>query len=314
MNFGTVLITGCGGDIGLSLARIVREVGIAERLIGCDTLSNHGGLAFFDACELVPRADEPGYFAAIEKLISDHNIDLMIPMSESEIHQMHGAGRLEKIAGVPVLAANPLAVEIGLDKYATYKKLAANGLPAPWTRIVSEDPPASLPCIIKPRRGQGSKGVRLVETQDEVDVLTRERANDVWQELLLPEEEEHTCGVFRSSAGETRFVVLRRQLKTGFTVAARVVDPAPFTDVLHNVADALSLRGAINVQLRVTATGPKIFEINPRFSSTVGFRHKIGFQDFIWSLQDKCGAAIAPYDPPKIGTRVFRVPDEIVRV
>ena len=66
-----------------------------------------------------------------------------------------------------------------------------------------------------------------METQDEVDVLTRERANDVWQELLLPEEEEHTCGVFRSSAGETRFVVLRRQLKTGFTVAARVVDPAP---------------------------------------------------------------------------------------
>jgi len=314
LNFGTVLITGCGGDIGLTLARIVREVGVAERLIGCDIDSDHGGPAFFDACELVPRADEAGYFAAIERIISNYNIDLIIPMSEAEIHQLHCAGRLEEVAGVPVLAANPLAVKIGLDKYATFERFAANGIPVPWTKIVGEDPPVSLPCILKPRRGQGSKGICLVGTPEEVDVLTRERANDLWQELLLPEEAEHTCGVFRSSKGETRIVVLHRQLKTGTTVAARVVDPSPFKNLLHDVADELSLRGAINVQLRVTAAGPRIFEINPRFSSTVGFRHKIGFQDFIWSLQDKCGADIAPYNPPKIGTRIFRVPEEVVRV
>ena len=29
-----------------------------------------------------------------------------------------------------------------------------------------------------------------------------------------------------------------------------------------------------------------VFEINPRFSSTVGMRHKVGFSDLIWSIQE----------------------------
>ena len=58
------------------------------------------------------------------------------------------------------------------------------------------------------------------------------------------------------------------------------------------VTNTLDLRGSINIQLRFTSEGPRIFEINPRFSSTIYFRHAVGFQDLIWSVNDALGLPI----------------------
>ena len=35
-----------------------------------------------------------------------------------------------------------------------------------------------------------------------------------------------------------------------------------------------------------------IFEINPRFSSTAFMRHKLGFMDVIWSIEEFYGNSI----------------------
>jgi carbamoyl-phosphate synthase large subunit len=54
-----------------------------------------------------------------------------------------------------------------------------------------------------------------------------------------------------------------------------------------------------------------VFEINPRFSSTVVFRHKLGFTDLVWSLQEQVLNLSTSYVPTRpIGTRVYRVFDE----
>jgi carbamoyl-phosphate synthase large subunit len=48
----------------------------------------------------------------------------------------------------------------------------------------------------------------------------------------------------------------------------------------------------MNVQLRLTAAGPRVFEINPRFSSTALMRHRIGFSDVLWSLDEAAGRPV----------------------
>lgn len=312
MIYDTMLITGCAGDIALALARIARESDAARRLIGCDIHADHAGPAFFDACELVPRADDVAYLEALECIVKTHGVDVIVPMSEAELGVLLAAGHLGTFAGVPVLVANRLAVETGLDKYATFNGLARHGLAVPWTRIVGEAPPLTLPCILKRRRGQGSKDLRLVKTEAEVEIANQTRVGDLWQELLLPEDQEYTCGLYRSRAGETRIIALRRRLHGGLTGAAVVTDSAPFSTLLHGIADALQLNGSINVQLRLTADGPKVFEINPRFSSTVRFRDKLGFRDLIWSLLDSRGIAIGDYRAPTPGIRMYRCADEVI--
>ncbi|MBR1174234.1 ATP-grasp domain-containing protein [Bradyrhizobium sp. KB893862 SZCCT0404] len=312
MIYETTLITGCAGDIALALARIARDAGAVHRLIGCDIHADHAGPAFFDVCELVPRANDVAYLETLDRIVKTYRVDVIVPMSEAEITVLLAGGHLGAFAGVPVLTANRLAVETGLDKYATFNRLAAHKLGVPWTCIVGEAQPLALPCILKRRRGQGGKDLRLINTDEEVEIATRTRPGDLWQELLLPEDQEYTCGLYRSRTGETRTIVLRRRLQGGLTGAAVVVDSAPFSPLLHGIADALDLNGSINVQLRLTANGPKVFEINPRFSSTVGFRHRLGFHDFIWSLLDSRELAIGAYRAPSPGIRMYRCADEVI--
>ena len=61
------------------------------------------------------------------------------------------------------------------------------------------------------------------------------------------------------------------------------------------IADKINLSGSINIQLRKKGERVAIFEINPRFSSTVKFRHMMGFEDVIWSIQDKLEMSIDTY-------------------
>jgi len=48
----------------------------------------------------------------------------------------------------------------------------------------------------------------------------------------------------------------------------------------------------MNVQLRLTDKGPRVFEINPRFSSTVLMRHRLGYCDVLWAMDEVEGRAV----------------------
>jgi carbamoyl-phosphate synthase large subunit len=310
--FDTMLITGCGGDIALALARIARQCGAVRRLIGCDIHDDHPGGAFYDTLAHAPRADDPTYLEGLKTIVAANRVDVIVPMSEAEMTTLLSADALAELGGVPVIMANRVAVATGLDKLATIDMLARNGVPAPWTTIVGSAPPASVPCILKLRRGQGSKGLRRVEMADDVERLCRERPGALWQELLLPDDQEYTCGLYRSRNGEIRTLIFRRKLQGGHTVSGEVVASAAIGALLERIAVVLDLSGSVNVQLRLTAEGPRVFEINPRFSGTVGFRHKMGFRDFVWSLLERKGLAIEAYCPPRPGTRFYRGANEII--
>ena len=58
------------------------------------------------------------------------------------------------------------------------------------------------------------------------------------------------------------------------------------------VAQGLGLRGSMNIQLRLTDKGPRIFEINPRISSTVLMRHRLGYTDVLWALDEVEGRSV----------------------
>lgn len=54
-----------------------------------------------------------------------------------------------------------------------------------------------------------------------------------------------------------------------------------------DIADKLNLNGSINIQFKIHNSQIKIFDINPRLSSTVKMRDMIGFQDCLWWIKDK---------------------------
>jgi carbamoyl-phosphate synthase large subunit len=223
---------------------------------------------------------------------------------EAEIGRLAKEG-ITEIAGVPVLFASAEAVSVGLDKLATARFLESHSLPFPWTDLAGERNPRQLPCILKPRVGNGGRDVLQVGDRELARRYREVRPHDVWQELLLPDDQEYTCGVYRSLRGEVRVVTIRRIWRYGKTVAGEVIENPEIERYVTLIAERLGLQGSINVQLRLTEHGPIAFEINPRFSGTVVFRHLLGFQDFLWSLQEARGFGVDPFTRVPSGTQFF---------
>lgn len=304
MLFDTLMFTGASGDIAVALAQLARSEGIARRLIGIDVRPDPAVSSIYDTLETITSASDPTYQEMLSRLIAKYQPNLLIPVSEAELARLASDKMLQHAHGVPVLAVNPRAVEIGLDKFETAKHLERNGILMPWTRVVGVEDPAALPCIFKPRRGQGSKGLTIA-SEVNVEELSLRSGEYIWQQLLPEDDQEYTCGLYASKAGEIRTISFRRTLQGGLTDYAELVEIDVIDTVLKQVASALKLRGAINVQLRLDAGQPFIFEINPRFSSTVAFRHRAGFRDFLWSLQEAAGAPLEEYRPAR-GPLVFK--------
>ena len=304
--YNAILVTGCGGDIGTGLARILRKEGLARTLVGSDIRPDNAGTFVFDICDILPRVNDPRYFEEAERLIKKYTIDVVIPMSEAEIRLWYRSGYTETFAGIPVVIPNSEVFDVAIDKVATAEFLKSLGLLYPWTMLVADGTPRELPCIVK-SRGTGDKGGVEIVDEFSVAYFTAKRPGNIWQEYL--DGEEYTAGVYGCLDGEIRTIVMKRKLSggmTGYTMGGEVVDEPEITRILTELAKALSLKGSINVQLRLTKRGPVVFEINPRFSSTVVFRHKLGFKDLVWSLEEKKRLPASPYLPPKTGTKIYK--------
>lgn len=284
---------------------------MSNRVIGCDINEEHGGSVFFDVFEIVERADSKYYIESLLNICKKYSVDLIIPTSEPELRFFLNEDIVGSLDGTPVLGVNKKALTIGFDKGLTSDFLKSSGLSYPWTILVSKGMPKEFPCIIKGRYGAGSREIVVVE-EEVVDYYATKRPDDLWQEYLSPDDQEYTCGVYRSKTGEIRTIILKRRLGGSLTVYGEVRENMEIEVMLNRLAELLDLQGSINPQLRLTERGPVIFEINPRFSSTVMFRHLLGFKDLLWSINEIAGKAIEDYMPPQVGTRFYRASQEVI--
>ncbi|WP_158597891.1 ATP-grasp domain-containing protein [Noviherbaspirillum saxi] len=298
----TILITAIGGDIAQGVATVLREARPEYRLIGVDLHDQHGGTLFVDAFHRIPAASDAGYLEALKAVVDREGVDIVLPVSEPELAVL----ARKRFAGVTWLTCGEQAVAAGLDKLATAQRLASLGLPVPWTLAADEGLPPQFPCILKSRTGSGSRSVFVVKDSDDVAYLLKRVPDAVYQELLLPADREVTCAVFRAQDGRVATLQMLRKLVGGFTGWARIIDDAATAEMCKAIAEGLDVKGSINVQLRLTAQGPRVFEINPRFSSTTLMRHRLGFSDAVWALDDVEGRPfkMASVVPGAIAVRV----------
>ena len=301
-----ILVTGCGGDIGQSVGKILKEYEFISKLIGTDVSNTHAGTFIFDKCFILPRCSENNYFSSLKSLVKLNEIDLVIPLSEAEIRFFHKE-KLRSLDSVKVILANEDALEVGLDKLKTSIFLQINSLIFPKTYSNEAILELEYPFISKSRFGSGSKYVFLIDDKLDLDYIRKKYPDHIFQEFLDNRDEEYTCGLFRSKDGLVlRSLVFRRVLIGGFSGFGEVIENSEIDQLLQSIAIKLNLEGSINVQLRIIESGPCVFEINPRFSSTVRFRDLLGFQDVIWSIEDKLGMRISEYTKVKPGSKFFK--------
>ena len=301
-----ILRTALGGDIAQAAALIVRQRFPNWKIFGVDVETRHGGSLFVDYFDLAPRADSLNYCAWLIDYIKRNKIEYCMPVSEAELAIL-AAGNQDLLKETKLIWAGSKVVLIGRDKLLTAGFISNIGLTPPWTMVATESSvPLNYPCIFKLRYSAGSKAVFICHNIGDVRFFCNRYPDAVLQEYLPDNEAEITCAVYRTADGQIKVLQMNRRLTGGLTGWARVINDSEVEAHCFKIAEKLSLQGAINIQLRLTDSGPRIFEINPRFSSTVLMRHQAGFTDLYWALKEAQGQKILFDDPIVSGTTLVR--------
>jgi carbamoyl-phosphate synthase large subunit len=283
-------ITCVGSLIGQGIIKSIQQCDLADKveMIGFEYLEGSAGSYWIDKTYIMPdiwkeSVSHEDYISELIFLIKKENIKILFVGMGFELKMMaENRSRIENETGCIVIVSSTEVIDIGEDKYNTYKLLKYNGIPYPQTWLPEEINDVLYPAVLKPRTGTGSKGVFTVKNKDELIKRIPELNNPVIQENIGTKDVEYTCGIlFLDDEVRTR-ICLRRYLKDGNTNIAYNSKDVPegiFTYV-EKIAKALKPFGPANFQLRLNENNePRLFEINARFSGTTSMRPLFGINE-----------------------------------
>jgi carbamoyl-phosphate synthase large subunit len=301
-----ILVTSCGGDIGQSIGKILKDLG--HKTFGWDISSNNAAKFIFDNFQTCLKVTEANYLLELSNYIKKNEINIVIPISEPELRfYTENEDAINYLQTVKVLIADRFTREIGFDKRKTSLFLKEKGLPFPNLYSLDIEEDIVFPLIAKPNTGAGSSNVFIVEDINELKFICSKYEDLILQEMLDGSQGEFTCCVFRSEKKEVRTIIFKRELTAGgYSGFGELVENNKIEKLLLDLTKLLDLKGSINVQLRLHKGEPVVFEINPRFSSTILFRHLLGFKDLKWSIQDAFDCSISDYRKTKKGAKFYK--------
>jgi carbamoyl-phosphate synthase large subunit len=222
-----------------------------------------------ESWHVVPLAAAPDFIEMLGRLCRELGIDMLIPGVDEELPAI--AEARPRIA--PHVLLPPAAfLARHLDKLASSLHLRSLGLPVAETEALLTRDRIPFPCIVKPRRGRGSRHVGIARSDDDLKahvLLSRRPPDDfIVQELL--DGEEYTVMIVADRAGGLRAVVpVKVAIKRGITLRAETDRDEAVIAACVAIHRADPVPGCFNVQLVKTSTGAvKPFEINPRISTT----------------------------------------------
>ena len=309
------LVTGVGGDIGINICRILRDKYPASKVF-CSDIHRDVPFDYINSTFLLlPKADSRSYLSALEHLVLKHSINFIIPTSEHELRYLTECEEtLADALKSKIIWASRSARIVGFDKARTMEFLQKNCFADLSVSLDSDGLPLDFPCIYKSRIGAGSTSVFKVDNTEQAYHFKKLYPDYLWQSYASGKNGEYTACLF-SDGINIRTLIFERTLSGGVSRTAKIVCNDDYAKYIESIGKALNFKGSINIQFRVIGSIPHVFEINPRFSSTIKMRDMIGFSDLIWSIQSVNKGDISPFNINKsaVGKTIYRLNDEYIQ-
>jgi carbamoyl-phosphate synthase large subunit len=273
------LITGANGDIAISISRIIKDEFKNSVVEGTDIIKEGPGEYLYKKIYKVPNPNNKNYLSQIKKVSRDHNV--IIPTTENEIKFF--SKNYNKFKKKIVLINSQFIINTFSSKVKTYQFLKKNKFGVPnFCFKLNNLKKFKKSFFLKLDTGHGNKNYDFINSSKKFKELNKlDKKKWVAQEFLGNEYQEYTCAIIRLNNFEDA-IILNRRLNKGYSYYAEVVENTYLRNILLNLAEKINLEGSINVQLKINKKRYAIFEINPRLSSTVMMRHKMGFKDCVW--------------------------------
>ncbi len=276
-----ILVSGASGIVGYGILKSLRQFNY--KLIGTTIYDESPANCFADVVEKAPLTTEESYLPWLISVIEKYHVDMIIPAIESDVYAWNNNRYEIEKRGVIVLLNNFELIEFCKDKWLFYKKLKKEGFQHCIQSSINLDADQfTVPFILKPRCGYGSKGIVKIETRENYELYKSKIGSDLFiQEYVGNDNEEYTIsGFFDKESNLKAHIVMKRKLsKEGFTEIAEVVFKRDIVSIIIELAAIFKPVGPTNFQFRKDNGNWKLLEINPRISSSTSIRSAFGYNE-----------------------------------
>lgn len=220
----------------------------------------------------IPWANNPNFLDTMKQLCQHLEIQILIPGVDEELLLL--ARNSHNIQPTCLLLPTSSYVETMLDKLHMAHALREKGILVPFSQSLSDDfSQFRFPCILKPRSGRGSRGVRVINTMEEAKEVQL-KLEYMADSMLLQEKIEgieYTVQMAANSQGQLCAIVpVRVDIKRGITIRARTEADPHVINACEAIHNAMPTPGCYNIQLiKDSKNNVFPFEINPRVSTTL---------------------------------------------
>jgi carbamoyl-phosphate synthase large subunit len=215
---------------------------------------------------LVPRVDDPGYIGALAALVAEHDVQLVVPLTD--LDQAIVSEARNALAPALVLAPAPEVCRAMGDKYRAHAFFCEHGIDSPRTWLPHEVPAdARYPLLVKVREGFGSR--HIYRAGDREELVFHLRATPV--ESMVQEQclgEEFSIDVLCDLDGRCLNAIPRSMLqsKGGESIKGESLRDDELVEHGARVAETIGIVGPANVQCFREPDGSlPVTDVNPRF-------------------------------------------------
>jgi len=299
-------ITCVGSGVGQSVISSLRCSRLPIKTIGLGTNPFAFGAFDCDAMDSVPSIYDAEYVPALIEACRKHDIRLIIPGLDDEALILSEQIQILCAAGIDAVVAGSPLIQLCRDKEQMSRELnpAASvfvrGYDHNSIQGALERGEVAFPLIAKPRGGFASRGILILLESEHLKEVTPDH---IIQEMAVPLPEDPNFSQYMRQI-EKRVNPQLSEISIQIVSGAdgrqlgrmasynRLQNGVPIEVIPYNselvwqVIDRLmpefdkrGLRGPLNLQGRITTTGLRIFEMNPRFTGITGLRALLGFNE-----------------------------------
>jgi len=215
---------------------------------------------------LVPKVADPGYIDALARVVAEHDVRLIVPLSD--LDQVILTAAHERFGPALVLAPPPAVCQAMADKWLAHCFFEAHGIDSPRSWLPSDVPSdARYPLLVKVREGFGSRHIYRAENVGELEAhLERTPVDSFVQEVC--QGEEFSIDVFCDLEGRCLNAIPRTMILSKGGESIKGMTIADETLIAHGakVAETIGIVGPANIQcFREPDGSHPVTDVNPRF-------------------------------------------------
>ena len=260
-------------------------------LYGASSVDKHGEYVFKNYIGGLPMISEKDFFDKFNKVIEENNIDVVFPTHDTVADFF--AENKDKIKAC-IIVADRRTAQVCRDKRKTYEVFENESFCPKVYKDID-----TYPVFIKPRKGQGSVGAKLIRSAG--DVTDNIDLSEYVITEYLPGK-EITVDCFTDKNGNLRVVLPRSRdrLLAGISVSAKDEE---LTDEIKNIADTinskLKFRGLWWFQLKEDSNKKmKLLEVSTRCAGTMCMARARGVNLALLSVYDALGYDVEVFINP----------------